>query len=380
MNHLREVLNAFLNWCVKTSRLVATPMAVVPKLAQDLDRRRERRALTVAELRELLLVAEKHGRKLWYLMALWGGLRRSELLRVTWGDVDLERGVLVVRWGKARRVDEVPLHPELLAALRKVKRSLSVVSNSDRIFPKEVTNLTRRRDFERAGIEHQDQFGKHADLHALRSTLATMLARNGVAPQVGRGILRHADYATTLKHYTKLELLDAKGAVDRLPSIEMLGAAGSRGEEAHQRNPQHSQHETTHSGATTCDDAQRESAVGDRGKPCPSASLCDKMRVGALVPPTRFERATFGLGNRRSIHLSYGGPNDHDPIGNRLTCERHLGRGGRAESDQPLRRRPSPLRAADAPWPASARRSPRPGSRPGSAGTAARAWAGRGCR
>ena len=30
-------------------------------------------------------------------------------------------------------------------------------------------------------------------------------------------------------------------------------------------------------------------------------------RGGILVPPTRFERATRGLGNRCSIHLSYGG-------------------------------------------------------------------------
>ena len=28
---------------------------------------------------------------------------------------------------------------------------------------------------------------------------------------------------------------------------------------------------------------------------------------GKMVPPRRFERPTCGLGNRRSIHLSYGG-------------------------------------------------------------------------
>ncbi len=32
-----------------------------------------------------------------------------------------------------------------------------------------------------------------------------------------------------------------------------------------------------------------------------------RLRVEKLVPPTRIERATRGLGNRCSIQLSYGG-------------------------------------------------------------------------
>jgi hypothetical protein len=37
-----------------------------------------------------------------------------------------------------------------------------------------------------------------------------------------------------------------------------------------------------------------------------------------LIPPARFERAACGLGNRRSIHLSYGGITANATIGNRL--------------------------------------------------------------
>ena len=46
------------------------------------------------------------------------------------------------------------------------------------------------------------------DLHALRTTLGTQLARAGVAPQIAQRIMRHADYRTTLKHYTVLGLAD----------------------------------------------------------------------------------------------------------------------------------------------------------------------------
>ena len=58
------------------------------------------------------------------------------------------------------------------------------------------TNRTRRADFERAGIELIDEQGRYADLHALRTTLATLLTKEGVAPQLAREIMRHRDYNT----------------------------------------------------------------------------------------------------------------------------------------------------------------------------------------
>jgi hypothetical protein len=39
----------------------------------------------------------------------------------------------------------------------------------------------------------EDDAGKVVDLHALRVTCGTRLARMGVAPQVGKDLLRHAD-------------------------------------------------------------------------------------------------------------------------------------------------------------------------------------------
>ncbi len=132
------------------------------------------------ELRLLIEEVGSRGHKAWYLMALWGGLRRSELKLVTWADIDLERSRLTIRVGKAHREDIVPLHPELMDELRRIRPA--DVHPKTRVFSEEVTNQTRRREFERAGIALIDDHDRHADLHALRSALGTTLARGGVTP------------------------------------------------------------------------------------------------------------------------------------------------------------------------------------------------------
>ncbi|MBX3357402.1 MAG: tyrosine-type recombinase/integrase [Phycisphaeraceae bacterium] len=65
----------------------------------------------------------------------------------------------------------------------------------------------------------EDLEGRVIDLHALRTTLGTQLARAGVTPQVAQRIMRHGDDRTTLKHYTVLGLTDTAAAMDRLPAI-----------------------------------------------------------------------------------------------------------------------------------------------------------------
>jgi integrase len=215
VNTRRETYRHFGNWCRKTGRLASHPLELLPKFDEHRDRRYIRRALTDEELANLLKVAEERGRRGWYLTAVLAGLRRGELIRLTWASVDLDEGVLIIRDGKAKREDVVPLHPELLAELKRIRPADAKAT--DRVFPTEVTNLTRKLDFERAGIKLVDERGRIADFHGLRATLGTRLARAGVAPQVAQRLMRHADYRTTLQHYTMLSLADTVAAVKRLP-------------------------------------------------------------------------------------------------------------------------------------------------------------------
>ena len=212
VNHHGGRVKAFLRWCERTGRIASSPLQNLPKLNQTRNRRRVRRALTDEELARLFGVADERGRGLWYRMAFFAGLRRSDLRRLRWGDVDLERGAITISRGKAKRVDEVPIHAELRVALVQAGPG----HPGARVFPGAVTNVTRRKDFERAGIALVDEEGRHADLHALRSSLHTRLAREGVPPQIAQRIMRHADYRTTLSAYTSLELLDDAAALARI--------------------------------------------------------------------------------------------------------------------------------------------------------------------
>ncbi len=239
----RQVSVAFASWCVKQGRLESNPLSVVPKLNEQRDRRRVRRPLTDAELARLIDVARERGHEAWYLTCAFAGLRKGDLQRLTWADVDFTNATLTVREAKAKRVDTLPMDLQLVDALRRRLAERPAVGSA-RVFPETATDLTRRKDFERAGIPLVDDDGRVADLHALRTTLGTQLARAGVTPQVAQRMMRHSDYRTTLSHYTVLGLADTAGAVAALPSIgtadarQATGAIDTRPENAPPRIPQ----------------------------------------------------------------------------------------------------------------------------------------------
>ncbi len=79
------------------------------------------------------------------------------------------------------------------------------------------------RDLHRAGIEKSDLCGRTVDVHALRHTYATWLAKAGVHPKVAQILLRHSSIDLTMNAYTDPQQLDVAGALDSLPSIVVPG-------------------------------------------------------------------------------------------------------------------------------------------------------------
>jgi len=63
-------------------------------------------------------------------MALYTGMRRGELFRLLWGDIDLERGFILIRNPKGRMDQEIPLNKSARKLLKNHTRS-----DSSYIFP-----------------------------------------------------------------------------------------------------------------------------------------------------------------------------------------------------------------------------------------------------
>jgi integrase len=75
-----------------------------------------------------------------------------------------------------------------------------------------------RRDLGAAGIKPVDDRGVKVVFHSLRYCLATALDRTGATLKERMTILRHSDKGNlSLGVYTTLQVLDLRGAIERLP-------------------------------------------------------------------------------------------------------------------------------------------------------------------
>jgi integrase len=311
VNEYRVTVNAFLNWCVKDGLVKSNVVKHVASLPTHGERRRNRRALEQEEVQRLLDVAlsqdSEHQGLRWaprhpvYVMAVYAGLRHGELKRICWRDVDVKAQSLRIRddVGKARRVDEIPLHPCVIEALG----TLPPGGPMDPVFGSVPTLKTFRRDCERAGITLLDDQQRTIDFHSLRMTLATRLQREGVHASIAQRIMRHASFKTTDKYYTDLRLHDLSEAISRLSGpagpveeaiCQATGTDDAGPVRCHQ-NRHHSVHETVQSGASGCESDRTFMSASPNDKPRRKAGLCDTVQDRAGKRVNGFEPSTFTL-------------------------------------------------------------------------------------
>jgi len=229
VNDYLEAVRYFFQWMIKSGRGQLNPLVSVEKVKTEGRQTRARRSFTVEEMKRLLAVAGEH--KVVYLMAVHTGLRRSELAKLKWADLQLDgaKPFALVRASttKNSKVAPMSLHPELVTALRELKGESEPGEPVFKRFPR----IERfKRDLKKAGVPYQDALGRFADFHSLRKTLGTNLAKAGVPRRTAMSVMRHSDGNLTDKIYTDENLLGVETAIDVLPAfIETPSQGASQG-------------------------------------------------------------------------------------------------------------------------------------------------------
>ena len=236
--HLAAV-KQFCRWMVKHGRAAANPVDPLEPLNVKVDRRRDRRALAVEELRTLLTTTANGPsrgrmtgpvRSLLYRVAMETGLRSNELRTLTARSFDLnpDAPTVTVTAGnsKNRKEDTLPIRPELATDIR---AHLSGKPADAQVFPipkdRKCAAKMFRADADAAGIVFRDAANEVVDFHALRHTFVTNLARGKVHPKIAQALARHSTISLTMDRYTHTDLGEQADALKVLPSL--LAAHGT---------------------------------------------------------------------------------------------------------------------------------------------------------
>lgn len=181
--------------------------------------------LTELEVVRLLKAARSIRDKLLLGLMYATGVRVSEVVRLRWGDLDLERGVLLVAGGKGRRARQVVLPKSLEELLGR----LAATSKPDKfLFPasergRHIAIRTAQRAMERAVA--LAELTKRASCHSLRHSFATHLLEHGTDVRFIQKLLGHAKLETTTL-YTKVAVLRSERV--RSP-LDLLAVSPSTG-------------------------------------------------------------------------------------------------------------------------------------------------------
>jgi integrase len=249
-NLVTDRLRAMLTWAVRVGLVGSNPLTALPRLPEnEATKRYRRRALSDAEIEALLQAArddDLRTRRRISQLPLWTalletGARYGELVRVSWADVDFERALLTLRATntKSRKERSIPLLGVLVSELRALQPQHGSVLGrplrpSDLVFrspdgcawPRHSVNVTRmlHRLLEAAEIDRLDPQGKKIDVHAMRHSFASRLARAGVPITHAQKLLGHSTVEMTARVYTHLDEQSMRGAIDRMETARVMTA------------------------------------------------------------------------------------------------------------------------------------------------------------
>ncbi len=222
---IRNIMSAIFAHARRWDMTTANPIQSVRCSTQRL---REPDILTPAEFAALTAELPLRERVM-VMVAGTTGVRRSELIALTWRDVDFDTLQVIINKSCVRSqlgatktaasAKPVPLHPAVAAALQAWRTETLYPAASDFLFPSVRANGTIpvwpdmilqkviRPALLRAGV-----VGKVVGWHTFRHSLGTNLRALGVDVKTAQELLRHSNSRSTLDLYTQAVSSDKRAA------------------------------------------------------------------------------------------------------------------------------------------------------------------------
>ena len=228
-HHYVRLLKQFGRFLADTNRVARNPFAALPAVTGiEQDRRLTRRALADAEIDALVAAVPRSryrrlglagpDRAALYKLLLATGLRRDEAASLTPESFRLDDPVPHVVVEARHTKNKQPAHQPLPAALAgELRGYLASVPAGRPVWPiaRKGSAHMVRIDLAEAGVA-VEQNGRVVDLHALRTTFGTLLARRNVPLALAQKLMRHCDPRLTSNIYTVAQLADLSREVEKL--------------------------------------------------------------------------------------------------------------------------------------------------------------------
>ena len=206
VNRALSVLRRILYWAVDESLIPVNPLARLPLVRE---RRLKRPVMSLAEEERVLSVAPDYLKAI-ILTALDTGMRRGEILKQRWEDIDLNRKILLVTRSKTAEGEarEIPLTNRLLTLLFAQQDSEGIV------FTRHQQPLSWIRKGWLGALKRAKL--RHFRLHDMRHTFNTRLMEAGVIQDVRMSLMGHSGGSRVHGAYTHVELPIKRKAIKLL--------------------------------------------------------------------------------------------------------------------------------------------------------------------
>lgn len=202
-----SLFRVFWRWAVSKGIVVGDPFANIEIATEQA----VREYLTLDELKMLIDTPLAHPVRGAFLFSCFTGLRWSDVIRLSWGDIEQSGGRtrLIFRQKKTGKQEYMDVNEQAVALMGERGRANDKIFALPTIAP---CNIQIRKWAREAGIT------KHLSFHCARHTFATMLLTLDTDIYTVSKLLGHTNIATT-QIYAKIVDKKKQEAVDKIPKL-----------------------------------------------------------------------------------------------------------------------------------------------------------------